>query len=69
MDSVLEQPRAAAARHGDLCLKRDAVTEKRIRGFVLAVSDEPMLMREVCDFTLDGYVIVRRDAQDDGRGP
>ena len=59
MDSVLEQVRAAAARQGYVCLKRDAVTERRIRGFVLAVSDELMLMQEVYDFTPDGYVIVR----------
>lgn len=59
MDSVLEQLRAAAARRGYVYVKRDAVTERRLRGFVLAVSDELMLMREVYDFAPDGYVIVQ----------
>lgn len=59
MDSVLEQLRAAAARHGYVCVARDAVTERRIRGFVLAMSDELVLMQEIYDFASDGYVIVR----------
>lgn len=59
MDSVLEQLRAAAARQGYVCVARDAVTERRIRGFVLAMSDELVLMQEIYDFASDGYVIVR----------
>ena len=59
MDPVMEQVRAAAARRGYLRVEREAVAARRMYGFVLAASDELMLMQEIYDFTPDGYAIVR----------